>query len=238
MRPILLIFAHPDDESSTMAGTTTRYSDMGVPVDLICATRGEKGTRLGVPDGVETGIAREQGLRAVGRITGLRRIHFLGYVDSELAFADPSEVAARILDIMRDDPPQVVVTFGPDGISGHSDHVAIGRAATAAFEQMAAGDPGLRKLYYVTIPQSALADIGDFDVGTITTRTDDEITTVIDISGFLDRKIKALEAHSSQADAQELADILRQGRDINWAHHEYLYLARGTANGRETDLLQ
>ena len=235
MRPILLVFAHPDDETSSMGGTTARYSEMGVPVDLVCATRGEKGSRLGVPDGVETGAAREEGLRAVGRITGLRRIHFLGYVDGELALADTSEAAARVLDIMRDDPPQVVVTFGPDGISGHSDHVAISRAASAAFEKMAAGDPGLRKLYYVTVPRCVLAGAGEFHIAT---RPDDEITTVIDVSGFLDRKIRALETHSSQADAQQLAEMLRQGWNVNWANHEYLYLANTPAAGRETDLLR
>lgn len=49
-RAILLVFAHPDDESFGVAGIVAKYSRAGIPVDLICATRGEKGTRLGLPE--------------------------------------------------------------------------------------------------------------------------------------------------------------------------------------------
>jgi LmbE family N-acetylglucosaminyl deacetylase len=72
-----------------------------------------------------------------------------------------------------------------------------------------AGD-GPRKLYYVTIPQSVLADVGSEDVNGVVTRPDDEITTTIDISGHLDTKIRALKAHSSQQDARWLAEIFEQ----------------------------
>jgi LmbE family N-acetylglucosaminyl deacetylase len=57
-RSILLIFAHPDDESFGPAGTTAKYRDLGIPTDLICATRGEVGSRVDVPEEVETAAAR------------------------------------------------------------------------------------------------------------------------------------------------------------------------------------
>ncbi len=68
---LLLAFAHPDDESSSVAGTTVKYTQRGVSVDLICATRGKKGARLDVPPDVDAASAREAGLRVAAGITGI-----------------------------------------------------------------------------------------------------------------------------------------------------------------------
>jgi len=236
--PLLLVFAHPDDESSSVAGTTAKYTQRGVSVDLICATRGEKGTRLDVPPDVDTATAREAGLRVAAGVTGIRDIYLLGYADGDLEKADAGEVAGRVLEIMRKVRPEVVITYGPDGISGHPDHKAIGRAATAAFETMTESGGGPRKLYYVTIPESALARIGNENFEGLVTRPDDEVTTIIDISGHLDTKIRALAAHSSQQDARWLAEMFRQAGESSWAGRESLYLARPRNPGKETDLFE
>jgi len=235
---LLLVFAHPDDESSSVAGTAARYTQRGIPVDLICATRGEKGTRLDVPPEVDTATSREAGLRVAAGMLGIRDIYLLGYMDGDLEKAEAGEVAGRVLDIMRKARPEVVITFGPDGISGHPDHKAIGRAVTAAFETMAASGEGPRKLYYVTIPQSALAEAGDGDIEGLATRPDDEITTVIDISEYLDTKIRALAAHSSQQDARWLVEMFGQAGASSWASKEFLYLASPRHLGKETDIFE
>jgi LmbE family N-acetylglucosaminyl deacetylase len=234
--PLLLVFAHPDDESSSVAGTTAKYAQRGVPVDLICATRGEKGTRLDVPPDVDTATAREAGLRLAAGVTGIRDIYFLGYSDGDLEKADVGEVADRVMNIMRQVQPEVVITFGPDGISGHPDHKAISRAATVAFERLTESADRPRKLYYVTIPESALTEVDNQDVEGAVTRPDDEITTIIDISEYLDTKIRALEAHSSQQDARWLAEMFRQAGESSWAGREFLYLASPKNPGKETDI--
>ena len=69
-KSILLVFAHPDDESFGVAGTVAKYTHRGVVVDVICATRGEKGTRLDVPDSTSTGATRETELRVAAAIIG------------------------------------------------------------------------------------------------------------------------------------------------------------------------
>jgi len=236
--PILLIFAHPDDESSSVAGTTAKYTQRGISVDLICATRGENGTRLDVPPDVDTATAREAGLRIAAGITGIRDIYFLGYVDGDLEKADTSEVAVRITNIMRKVQPEVIITFGPDGISGHPDHKAISKATTVAFDMLTESGGGPRKLYYVTIPESAINGIGSEDVGGVITRPDDEITTTINISGQLDTKIRALEAHSSQQDARWLAEMFRQAGESSWVGREFLYLARPKNRLKESAIFQ
>ncbi|MBI4268018.1 MAG: PIG-L family deacetylase [Chloroflexi bacterium] len=216
-RAILLIFAHPDDESFGTAGTVARYTRCGVPIDLVCATRGERGMRLGVPDNVDTGTAREAELRAAAAITGIRNIHFLGYGDSELDKADTGEITAKVLSVMRKLQPEVVITFGPDGITGHPDHIAIGRAASRAFE-IVHREGGSRKLYYVTLPETDISEEGE------TTRSDDRVIVTIDISEYLDVKIQAVAAHKSQPDAIEFVEMLKQSKDSGLPTREFFHL--------------
>jgi LmbE family N-acetylglucosaminyl deacetylase len=234
-RSMLLVFAHPDDESFGMAGTVKKYTQQGVPVDLICATRGEKGARLDVPANVDTGTAREAELRAAAAIMGIRNIYFLGYIDAELDKADADEVINKIKDIMRRVQPEIVITFGPDGISGHTDHVTIGKAATKAFERLLSEGSGSRKLYYVTIAASAVPNADDFGVAT---RPDEQVTISIDISDYLDSKIQAIAAHASQQDAREFIEMLKESRQSGFAKKEYLYLAIPKGGAKETDLFQ
>jgi LmbE family N-acetylglucosaminyl deacetylase len=234
-RSILLVFAHPDDESSGVSGTVKKYTQQGVPVDLITATRGEKGSRVGVPANMDTGTVREEELRAAAAIIGIRNIYLLGYVDGELDKADINEVVSKITDIMRRVEPEIVITFGPDGISGHSDHITIGKAATRAFEKLTADGKGPRKLYYVTIAASALPDADEYGVAT---RPDDEVNISTDISQYFDSKINALSAHRSQQDARDLIEMFEERKESGVALKEYLYLAIPRSKYKETDLFQ
>jgi LmbE family N-acetylglucosaminyl deacetylase len=234
-RSILLVFAHPDDESSGVSGTVKKYTQQGVPVDLVTATRGEKGSRVGIPANVDTGTVREEELRAAAAIMGIRNIYLLGYVDGELDKADMNEVVNKITDIMRHVEPEVVITFGPDGISGHSDHITVGKAVTRAFEKLTAEGKCPRKLYYVTIASSALPDADEYGVAT---RPDDEVNISTDISQYFDSKINALSAHRSQQDARDLIEMFEERKESGVALKEYLYLAIPRSKYKETDLFQ
>jgi LmbE family N-acetylglucosaminyl deacetylase len=232
---ILLVFAHPDDESSGVSGTVKKYTQRGIPVDLITATRGEKGSRVGVPPKMDTGTVREAELRAAAAIMGIRNIYLLGYVDGELYKADINEVSGKIADIMRRVEPEIVITFGPDGISGHSDHITVSKAATKAFEELSEEGKGPRKLYYVTIAASALPDADEYGVAT---RPDEEIAIATDISKYFDSKIKALSAHRSQQDARDLIEMFEDRKESGVALKEYLYLAIPRSNRKEKDFFE
>jgi LmbE family N-acetylglucosaminyl deacetylase len=234
-RSILLVFAHPDDESFGLAGTILKYTRLGIPVDLICATKGERGLRLDVPANVDTGTAREAELRCAAAILGIRDIYFLGYIDADLDKAPVDEVTNKVLGIMQKVRPAVIITFGPDGVSRHPDHIAIGKAATAAYEKLPAGDGGPAKLYYLTLPASLVPNADELG---IVTRPDDEVTTTIDIKGLLDLKIKALSCHRSQKDAREFIEMLRQDKTAVFTSKEFLYLANPSAQVKETNLFQ
>ncbi len=94
----------------------------------------------------------------------------MGYMDGDQEKADTSEVTSRVMAIMRKIQPEVVITFGPDGISGHPDHKAISKVTTLAFEMLVKSGGGPRKLYYVTIPESAVSEINSDDIERVITR--------------------------------------------------------------------
>jgi N-acetylglucosamine malate deacetylase 2 len=234
-RSILLIFAHPDDESFGMSGTILKYTRQGIPVDLVCATKGERGKRLDVPAGVDTGTAREAELRCAAAILGIRDIYFLGYMDAGVNKVPIDEIANKILGILQKVRPAVVITFGPDGVSRHPDHIAVGKAATRAYRKLAGGDGGPSKLYYVTVPASLVPNADEMG---IVTRPDDEVTTTIDVTGSLDLKIQALSCHKSQQDARDFIEMLLQNRAAVFTSKEFLYLADPSTHAKESDLFQ
>jgi LmbE family N-acetylglucosaminyl deacetylase len=132
---LLAVFAHPDDESMGMGGTLAKYAAGGVETHLVCASRGERGwsgPEEQFPGLEGLGGIRTKELEEAVTILGMRSLSFLGYIDGDVDQANPGEAIGRIVTHIRRIQPQVVVTFGHDGIYGHPDHVAIGQFTTAA----------------------------------------------------------------------------------------------------------
>jgi LmbE family N-acetylglucosaminyl deacetylase len=174
---MLVVLAHPDDESFGMGGTLAHYARQGVGVHLVFATRGEAGdVDPHYLEGFQS-IAerRESELRCAAGCLGLAGVYFLEYRDSgmpgsadnahpqALIAAPLEEVAARVTAYIRRLKPQVVVTFDPIGGYKHPDHIAIHKATVAAFHQ--AADPAYQdglpphragRLYYQVIPKRFL----------------------------------------------------------------------------------
>lgn len=187
-RDLLVVLAHPDDESYPMGGTLAKYAAEGVRVTLLCATRGEAGIS-GLSPG-ETAVVRTRELQAAAAVLGLASVQFLGYLDGQLAAADPDTIVGQIVTILRAVQPQVVITFGPDGISGHPDHVAIHRFTTTAFEQA-----GLAARLYYLAPSAATQQ------GCGVTPTHEVAggpVAVIDVANYLVTKVRAMQCHASQ----------------------------------------
>ena len=140
---ILLIFAHPDDESFIAAGLARRYADRGATVSLVTATRGDAG-RVGEPPlcrREDLPALREQELRAAAGVLGISEVHLLDYRDKHLAEAPAAEIRGALAQRVRSFRPHVVVTFDSNGMNGHADHVAISRFTLDAVA--AAADPRL-----------------------------------------------------------------------------------------------
>ena len=227
---ILWILAHPDDETFGSAGTMAWANDRGLRTAYVCATRGEAG-EIRDPEVGTTGIlgaVREHELRNAMAIVGLGEIRMLGFRDSGMEgtpenddpralLQQPEEtLVAHIVGHIRDLRPATVVTFGPEGIYGHPDHILTGRVTQRAVELAAEADylPHLHRpwravaLYRNAAPRErmlAMADHPSQPLGAIseTARQNlgtplDEITHRLDITPWLARKRRAIAAHRSQ----------------------------------------
>jgi LmbE family N-acetylglucosaminyl deacetylase len=209
------VFAHPDDDTFGLAGTLTlARGETGYT--LIVATSGEAGpiadpslaTRETLA-GVREAEQREA-LRIVGQ--GEADIHFLRYPDGGVKDVPRAEIVGRVAELLAEARPQVVVTFGPEGVTRHDDHIAIGRIASEAFHvAREAAQPGaFERLFYVAIPTSDLdgfwralrergVDVGDPDGPFMPQGVPDETISVrVDCTEVLRTKVDAIRAHRTQ----------------------------------------
>jgi mycothiol conjugate amidase Mca len=152
-RTLMVIHAHPDDESLGSGGTLQRYGRAGVRTVVVICTRGECGEisdpALATPENL--GEVRRREAEAAMRILGVDRLAWLGYRDSGMAGTpandDPGcfvrakleDAVGRLVRLVREERPQVITAYDVNGIYGHPDHVMAHRVAQAAF--WAAGDP-------------------------------------------------------------------------------------------------
>lgn len=198
---LLFIFAHPDDEAFLAGGTIARHIAEGGRVSLVCATRGERGSQPATPVCPPDllGEVRQRELEDSCAVLGIDRLELLGYGDRRVAEADFNLTAARIARSISETDPAAVVTFGPDGVSGHRDHVAVHHLTVAAFALVFGPDrePGrgshvsghIPRLWFLA-PFSAFWRFGPPGEG--------GPEASIDISEHLTTKLRALLCHRSQ----------------------------------------
>jgi mycothiol S-conjugate amidase len=237
---LLAIHAHPDDESSKGSGTMARYADSGVRVVLVCATGGEEGDilnprmdRPGIKERMKELRAAE--LETACDILGVERIYMLGYRDSGMpdstankrpdAFcnADPEEVVSRLVKIIRDERPDVVLSYDESRGYEHPDHVRVHELGRRAFREASDGDAfpqagapwAPSKLYYfATFTKRRMRALHEAAVNEGIESPfagflehwdemgfdDPEVTSQIDVSDYIELRSRALLAHATQID--------------------------------------
>jgi len=200
--PTLLgVWAHPDDETYLSAGLMGRWSDAGASVSNVTATLGE----LGFPDTDRRTLAQRRVTRAAElqdalAVVGVSELRVLGLPDGGCAEAPRADLVAAIAAVIEEVRPSLIVTFGPDGITGHADHVAVGAATTAAWQHVGHGD-----LLYATKTRRHLDEFATLHRELSVFEVEPEGTTESDIAlrchlegGEIERKRRALAAHASQ----------------------------------------
>ncbi len=132
-KKVLVVTAHPDDESFLAGGTVWKLSESGSEVHLLCATKGEKGTsHIGIPcDPDELKSIRAEELEKARACTGIAHLRIYDFPDGQLSeYAENFEKMIQDhLDFFR---PDFVLGFGEDGYTGHLDHIASFKAGFAA----------------------------------------------------------------------------------------------------------
>ncbi|MEZ4767303.1 MAG: PIG-L family deacetylase [Caldilineales bacterium] len=258
---LLAIFAHPDDEAFGTGATLAHYGRNGTRVGLVCATNGDVGEIAeGVAATPETlWQVRQEELRCAAGSLGVRDLIFLNYRDSGMAGTDQNgdprafinapedEVVGRLVGVLRDLKPQVVITFDPTGGYGHPDHIAIHRHTVAAFEAAAdtsrypdAGEPWqAQRLFYMAFPgefwkqiRDELAAAGqdvsqwEGDADDSSDQAEAPVHVSMALPDTVDAKLAALECHASQFGPDNMFRKLPVAVMRDLLSHEYYTLAR------------
>lgn len=213
---LMLVVAHPDDDAYGLAGTVALHADdPRFRFVLVHATDGAAGDIAdGFPATRENlGQIRREECRLAWRTLGREpdRHEWLNYDDGAVAQVPFEQLVSRIASIMREEEPDVVATFGPDGITGHPDHVTVGAATDEAFHRLRpVGTTGMRRLLHGALRESTFrrwsaARQREGGEPWDPTRVyhlrgvpDDQIGVEVDTSSVASRIVAGLNEHRSQ----------------------------------------
>jgi len=221
MATLVSFHAHPDDEAIPTGGTLAKAAKDGHRVVLVFGTKGEHGeVEEGFLEPGETLAERRvQETHRSAEILGASRVEFLGYVDSGMmgtpendapnSFwqADIEEAAGKLAAILTEENADVLTVYDDHGVYGHPDHIQVHRVGVRAAEMAGTG-----RVFESTGNRDALLNgmleardmgvemPGDLDPDAFSEFgvTDEEITTEIDVTDFLDVKRASMRAHASQ----------------------------------------
>jgi len=249
-KKLLAVFAHPDDESIMMGGTLAYYSKRDVDVHLLCATRGEWGSISdeSLIENETLGAVREKELRRACEILGITLAGFLDCPDAGVNETDWQETEEKIVRRIRELRPQIVVTFGPDGLYWHPDHIAIGDITTRAFKSAANAESFKRhfeeglepfqpaKLYYAAFPDFLMrqlaaevtvdnpsANLWGFSAETFGVPSH-QITTMLNVEETLGEKMRAIRAHRTQFAPDNIFSLIDDEMAKRFLSREYFRL--------------
>ena len=221
---VLACFAHPDDEGFASGGLLAMLAAGGARVTLVCATNGDVGEisdpSLATPENLWQ--VRQQELRNAMAITGVDDLRFLNYRDSGMdgtddnnhpnayCNADTDALVSHLAAVIADLNPNVVLTHDPSGGYGHPDHKTMCAHATAAVARASDPDGFTPLLYYVCFPRNVfrrwwqeMTDRGitpPFAVDAVDSlgTPDDDVTTTLDVSPWVETKLASLACHRTQ----------------------------------------
>lgn len=202
---ILGVWAHPDDETYLSAGLMAGARRAGDLVVCVTATRGEKGSwdEERWPSAMLGSVREKELLRSL-ELLGVTEHVFLDYPDGGCHLVDQAEATDRVAAIVRDVRPDTVLSFGPDGMTGHLDHKAVSSWATTAFAREASA--GARLLYATTTPEwkaefyRHLQEFNVFEEGPPVTPATELAVDFPVPPDLLELKLAAINEHTSQVE--------------------------------------
>ncbi|MGA7272737.1 MAG: PIG-L family deacetylase [Acidimicrobiia bacterium] len=204
---VLSVWAHPDDDVFLAGGVMAAAARAGQRVECVLATAGEHGTDdpQTWPPHVLSEVRRREAAAAMAEL-GLGPHRWLGYVDGTLASVDTDEATARITGIIDEVRPDTILTFGPDGMTFHQDHITVGIWTRRAWEKT-----GRRaRLLTAAVTRAHVEEWSDkyeeWDVYMTDERPEgvreEDLALALDLDdGLLGRKMAALRVMPSQTKA-------------------------------------
>lgn len=243
---LLALFARPAEEAFGPSGTLAKYAGEGIHVSLITAARELANLMtLHVADPALVMLnphTRETSCSC--RAAGISRL-CLDHASSYIPTNQRRGMQERLVRLIREIQPQVIVTYGPDGLSGDSEQKLLNELATYAFER--AGDydeypehfrDGLNpyqpsKLYYSVLPSSWVARWGLNELNGV---PDEQITTILDVSPYSDMKLRAV--YCQRHHSQDYARWRETNGGMQWNEEHFILAAShlGKRAKKERDL--
>jgi LmbE family N-acetylglucosaminyl deacetylase len=226
---LLVVMAHPDDESMGCGGLILRHTRAGIPVHLICATYGEAGW-TGKPIGArreDLAEIRATELEEAAGALGLGGAELWDYPDGGVAASNQQEITQRIWEEITRRRPRAVAGWGPDGVYGHPYHIAMGACTDAAVAAMTEGQRPA--LYHLAVDvqlkefYNAALRLGGEDHA-LPLVVQDHVDVVIDLSSDeVMMKLRAIDCHKSQLEdwriaVREQPNLLEKG----YGHEPYI----------------
>jgi LmbE family N-acetylglucosaminyl deacetylase len=221
VRRVACVFAHPDDDTFGVAGSLALHARDEVELTVILATSGEAGRIADASLATRQTLAsvREAEDLASWRVLGLDPdVRFLRHPDGGLNAIPARELLAEVQGVLEEVAPEVVITFGPDGITGHDDHVAIGAIASQAFGVLrtSSGGAAFSRLLHSAIAQSSLDRLNQLLLERGLEPMDPAqpfmprgvpdvaIGARVDASSVYERKLEAIRCHRTQAELEDV----------------------------------
>ena len=221
----MVIVAHPGDEAFGFAGAIASAAAEGAYVVVVCATRGYFDPRITVkppaPGGRSRDLldplgwrnldtVREDELRRSAALLGVNVLRMLDYAEGDLATVDYHHLVGRLVEPIRMHRPEVVLTFGPDGVTGDTDHVTLSRAVGDAVQS--AAEPlayefdleedqvawKIAKLYHLVVPAEELTVLGPMGPAAGYGSSGVPPTVDLTLGELVPLKLAAIERHVSQ----------------------------------------
>jgi LmbE family N-acetylglucosaminyl deacetylase len=223
MKKIIIgIFAHPDDEAFGPSGTLLMEKAAGNEVHLICATAGESGMN---PDNhEELALVRLEEWKHAGTLIGADSMHQLGYKDGYLSNINYHEAAEKITaiveDIIRNAPEDASIEFMSidlNGITGHLDHIFVGRVTCYVFCNLKKQDKRVTRVRLACLPNEFAPEANCDWLYMEAGRTADEIGETVDARKHVDTVYQIMRAHHTQRNDGE-AHIKRLGEQVAINH--------------------
>ncbi len=207
-RSVLVVVAHPDDESFGLGAVLATFS--GASVVVLCFTHGEASTLHGV-EGDLTSL-RERELAAAGQVLGADPPVLLSYPDGALAMVGVDELSRHVAAVADQVGADGLLVFDTDGVTGHPDHVAATAAAVAAADR--SGVPVLGW----TVPRAVAAALNAEYGADFTGQEDADIDLVVTVDRTL--QLAAISCHPSQAVPGSLLwrrlELLGEHEHLRW----------------------
>jgi LmbE family N-acetylglucosaminyl deacetylase len=211
-RSVLVVVAHPDDESFGLGAVIDCFVASGAAVGVLCFTQGEASTLHGVEGDLRTLRASE--LADAARVLGVSSVRLLAYPDGGLSATPGDELADHVTEMAAEMRAEGLLVFDPSGVTGHPDHVRATSVATVAAERL-----GLGVLAW-TLPHAVTSQLADEFGAGFTGHEPGDVDLVLPV--LRAHQLEAVKCHPSQAVPGSVLwrrlELLGDREHLRWLH--------------------